>query len=61
MAQHLVVARLLNVENLSFERQDRLEAAVASLLGGATCAFTFDQVHFAAVGLTLGAIGEFAR
>ena len=32
-AEHLVEARLLHVQNLAFDRQDRLEAAVAALLG----------------------------
>ena len=34
MPQHLVVAGFLDVQDLSLERQDCLEAAVASLLGG---------------------------
>ena len=61
VAQHLVVARFLDVEDLSLERQDRLEAAVAALLGGAAGALALDQVHFAAVRLTLGAVGQLAR
>ena len=60
MRQHLVVARLLDVENFSLERKDCLEAAVASLLGGATCGFALDEEQFAAVGLAFGAVGEFA-
>ena len=60
VAQHLVVTRLLDVQDFSLERQDRLEAAVAALLGGAAGALSLDQVHFAAVGLALGAVGELA-
>ena len=60
-AEHLVVARLLHVQDLALERQDRLEAAVAALLGGAAGAFALDQVHFAAVRLALGAVGQLAR
>ena len=61
MAQHLVVARLLHVEDLALQRQDGLEAAVAALLGGAACALALDQIHFAALGLALGAVGQLAR
>ena len=32
-AQHLVEARLLDVQDLALDRQDRLESPVASLLG----------------------------
>ena len=32
-AEHLVEARLLHIQNLAFKRQDRLELAVATLLG----------------------------
>ena len=49
--QHLVVARFFDVENFSLERKDRLEAAVASLFGGAACGLAFDQEQFAAVRL----------
>ena len=34
-AQHLVEARALDVEDLAAQRQDRLEFAVAALLGRA--------------------------
>src|SRR5581483_1467424 len=61
VAQHLVVARLLDVEDLALKRQNRLEAAVASLLGGAAGALALDQIHFAALRLTLGAVGQLAR
>ena len=44
----------------ALERQDGLEAAVASLLGGAAGALSLDQVHFAAVGLALRAVGQLA-
>ena len=40
--------------------QDRLELAVAALLGGAAGAFTLDEVEFAAVGLAFAAVGELA-
>ncbi len=60
VAQHLVVAGLFHVQDLAFERQNGLEAAVASLLGGAAGGFTFDQEQFATVRIALGAVGEFA-
>src|SRR5437868_2544190 len=58
--KHLVVTRFFDVENLSFQRQDGLEAAVASLLGSATGRFALDQEELATLGLTLGAVGELA-
>ncbi len=61
VAQHLVVARLFDVENFSLEGQDGLETAVAPLLGSATGAFALDEIKFAAVGIALGAIGQLAR
>ena len=60
VAQHLVVAGLLDVEDLALERQDGLEAAIAALLGGAAGALTLDQIQFAAVGVALGAVGQLA-
>ena len=37
VGQHLVDALLFDVERLAADGQDRLEAAVAALLGGAAC------------------------
>src|SRR5258708_28405111 len=61
MAQHLVVAGFLHVEDLALQRQDGLEAAIASLLCGAACGLTLDQEEFAAVGIALRAISQLAR
>jgi hypothetical protein len=36
VGEHLVGAGLLDVEDLAAERKNRLEAAVAAFLGGAT-------------------------
>ena len=58
--EHLVVSRLLHVENLALKRQDCLEAAVAALLGCSARRLTFDQVDLATVSITLGTIGELA-
>src|ERR1019366_4153363 len=60
VAQHLVVARLLHVEDFSLERKNGLEAAFASLFGGAAGAFSLDQENLAEFGILLLAIGEFA-
>ena len=59
-AQHLVDARLLDVQDLALDRQDRLEAAVASLLGGAAGRFALDDVDLGLRGIALLAVGELA-
>ena len=56
MRQHLVVARFFHVENFALQRQNRLEAAIASLLGGASGGLAFDQEQFAAFRLPFAAI-----
>ncbi len=61
VAQHLVVARLLDVEDLALQRQNRLEAPVAALLGGAAGRFALHQEQFAAFRIALLAIGQLAR
>src|ERR1700723_1650408 len=58
--QHLVIAGLLDVEDLAFERQGGLEAAIAALLGSAACAFALDEVKLAAVRVALGTVGQLA-
>ncbi len=60
VAQHLVVARLLDVQNFAAQRQNRLIAAVAPLLRGAAGRFALHQEQFAALGIALLAIGELA-
>ena len=59
--EHLVEARLLDVENLALQRQDRLELAVAPLLGRAAGRVALDQVQFAQGRVLLLAVGQFAR
>ncbi len=49
VGEHLVDARLLDVEDLAAQRQDRLEAAVARLLGRAAGRVALDQVQLAEV------------
>ncbi len=60
-AEHLVEARLLDVENLSFDRQDRLETPVAPLLGRAAGRLAFDDVDLALRRIALLAVGQLAR
>ncbi len=61
VAEHLVVARFFDVENLALERQDGLVAAVAPALGRAAGRFALDDEQLAARGIALLAIGEFSR
>ena len=60
-AEHLVEARLLDVQDLALDRQDRLEAPVASLLGRSAGRLPFDDVDLALCGIALLAVGELAR
>ena len=61
MAQHLVVAGLLDVQDLALQRQDRLIAPVAARFGGAAGRFALDQEQLAALRILLLAIGQLAR
>ena len=60
-AEHLVEARLLDVQNLALDRQDRLEAPVAALLGRAARRFTLDDVELAQRGIAFLTVGQLAR
>ena len=60
-AEHLVEPRLLDVQNLALERQDRLEAPIAALLGGPACRLALDDVELAQRRIALLAVGELAR
>ena len=59
--QHLVDARLLDVDDLAAQRQDRLEAAVAGLLGRAAGRVALDEVELGEVRVADGAVGQLAR
>src|SRR5215471_2214939 len=61
MAQHLVVASLLHVQDLALQRKNRLELAVAPLLRGSACALTLDEVKLATIWLALRAVRKLAR
>ena len=58
--QHLVHARALDVEDLSAQRQDGLELAVAALLGRAAGGIALDDEQFRFGRIALLAIGELA-
>ena len=59
-AEHLVEARLLDVQDLALDRQDRLEPPVASLLGRSAGGLALDDVELALRGIALLAVGELA-
>ncbi len=59
--QHLLQPRLLDVEDLALQRQDRLEAAVAALLGRAAGGVALDQEDLGLRRVLLLAIGQLAR
>src|SRR6185436_11500015 len=57
-AEHLVEPGLLDVQNLPLERQDGLEATIASLLGRPPCRLALDDVQLAQGRIPLLAIRE---
>ena len=59
--QDLVEAGLLDVEDLAAEREDRLEPAVAALLGRAAGRVALDDVQLAPGRVALLAVGQLAR
>ena len=58
--QQLLVARLLHVQDLAAQGQDRLELAVAALLGAAACGVALDDVDLAQRGVFFLAVGQLA-
>ena len=56
VAKHLVVTRFFDVENLSLQWEDRLETAIAALLGCPACGLALNQEQFAALRLPFAAI-----
>src|SRR6185503_6130853 len=59
--KQLVEARALDIEDLAFQRQDRLELAVTALLGGAAGRIPLDQVKLALRRVAFLAVGQLAR
>jgi hypothetical protein len=60
VAQHLVVARLFDVEDLALERQNGLEACDRGPAWRCRRRFALDQIELAAVGVALAAVGQLA-
>src|SRR5208282_5082446 len=58
VAQHLVVAGLLHVQDLALKGEDGLVTAVAAALGRASGGFALDDEQLAAGGVALLAIGQ---
>src|SRR5690606_9975157 len=58
MPEHLVDPRLLDVEDLSADRKDRLELAHAALLGGSTCGVSLDDEELGRIGIAARAVRE---
>ena len=58
--QHLVDALFLDVQRFSAQRQDRLEPAIAPLLGGAARAVAFDDEQLVFAVVPAGAARELA-
>src|SRR5437879_1769242 len=59
--EHLVVARLLRVDDLAAERQDGLRLPVSPLLGGAARGVTLDEEELPELRVALRAIGQLGR
>ena len=60
VAQHLVVTGLFHIQNLPLERQNRLIAPVAALLGGAAGRLSLHQEQLTAGRVLLLTIGQLA-
>ena len=58
--EHLVEARLFDVEHLASERQDRLVPTVPALLGGAAGRVPLDEVDLAPARIPLLAVRQFS-
>ena len=57
----LVLHCLLDIEYLSPERQDGLEAAVAALFGCSACRVSLDKEYLGDSGITVGTVSQLAR
>ena len=58
--EHLVEARLFDIEDLALQRQDGLRAPVAPLLGRAPGGVALHQIDFRLGGVLFLAVGQFA-
>ena len=59
--EHLIQPRLLDIQDLPAQRQNRLVAAVAPLLGRPTGRVTLDDEQFGTTRVALGTVGQLAR
>ena len=59
--QHFFKTCFFDVQNFTFERQNRLEFAVAALHGGTACGVALDEVEFGQGRVFFLAVGKFAR
>ena len=59
--ENLVLHRLLYVEDLTTQREDRLELTVTTLLSRTTCRVTLDEEELRENGVLRGAVGELTR
>ena len=59
--EHLVVARFLDVENLSLDRQNGLRSTIPSLFCGTTCGIAFHDKNLGILRRALLAIRQFSR
>src|SRR2546429_7636369 len=58
--QHLVEARSFNIQDLAFERQDRLRAPIPPLFGGTAGGVALDDEDLRQRGILLLTVGELA-
>src|SRR5262249_8659330 len=61
VGDNLVVPRLLRVDDLAAQRQDRLRLAIASLLGRAAGGIALDEEELAILWVALRAVGQLGR
>ena len=60
VGEDFVFARLVGVDDLAAQRQDRLELAQAAAFGAAAGRIAFDEVQLALVDIAAGAVAELA-
>ena len=58
--QNFMKSGLLDVQDFSLQRKDRLEPPVAPLLGAAARRIPFHEVQFAVLGIVDGTVGKLA-
>ena len=58
--QNFMKTGLLDVQNFSFERKDRLESPIAPLLRAAARRISFHKIEFAMLGVVDGTVGKFS-